>query len=90
MGIKAALQKLFPSKPTAPLTSGAAKAAEGRSDLADLANKLDDIRGDNVTPAGGRVRPPSDNIADVAVAAKQAQNSRAMNSLNVRRYRRSK
>ncbi len=69
MGIMRKLKSLRPQQ--APMTSGAAKAAEGRSDLADAATKLNELRGDNVSVGGAAQAVPSgDRIANIVAAAK--------------------
>ena len=53
------------------MTSGAAKAAEGRSDLAEAAAKLNEIRGGNVSVGGAaQPGPGGDKIANIVAAAK--------------------
>jgi hypothetical protein len=70
MGIIGKLKNLGQSN--APMTSGAAKAAEGRSDLAAAASKLNEMRGDNVSISGEAVptAPGADAIAKTVDAAK--------------------
>ena len=68
MGI---IRKLKDLRSSAPTTSGARAAAEGRSDLSDLAGKLDDIRGDNVSIGGDPATSPTeDKMAKLVEDAK--------------------
>jgi len=75
MGI---INKLKNRKNKAPMTSGAQKAAEGRSDLADAAGKLNEMRGDNVT--AGSAAPASDSAMDSLV--KKAKDIRIVDRSN--------
>lgn len=74
MGIMDTFKKLRGND--VPMTSGAAKASEGRSDLADAASKLEELRGD-VTPAGGDPahRPQDDKIANLVASANATKNA---------------
>ena len=84
MGIVSKLKHRY-SK--AQMTSGAVKAAEGRADLASLADKLDEMRGDNVSRSDPTIGEYKNPIEDTAKAAKHASNSKAMAKLNPTRYR---
>lgn len=69
MGIISKIGGLFTTDEL--LTRGSKKAAEGRSDLSDLAGKLDDMRGDNISFGGEAAKiPGADKIADTVEAAK--------------------
>ncbi|MFT7473667.1 MAG: hypothetical protein ACI81L_000582 [Verrucomicrobiales bacterium] len=69
MGIIDKLKNLLPAK--APMTSGATKAAAGRSDLAHAASKLDEIRGDNLSiNAEAAGHPAEDKMAKLVEGAK--------------------
>ena len=69
MGFKSKLSGLRRGKE--PMTSGAKKAAEGRSDLSDLAGKLDEMRGDNVSIGGEAASTPGeDKMAKIVEGAK--------------------
>jgi hypothetical protein len=69
MGIIDKLKNLRPAKD--PMTSGAAKAAAGRSDLADAAGKLDKLRGGNVK-ASDPGAPRTDKMQNIANAGRDA------------------
>lgn len=79
MGLKDMFNKLW-GKDIAPTTSGAAKAASGRSDLSSAAEKLNDMRGDAVLSGGNPVnRPQDDKIADIVATAKATKNPEVNN-----------
>lgn len=69
MGIMDTLKKLRGNE--TPMTSGAAKAAAGRSDLAEAASKLEEMRGDNVTIGRDAASSAAeDNMAKLVEGAK--------------------
>jgi len=70
MGI---IKKLKDLVSKAPTTSGATKAAEGRSDLADAAGKLDEMRGDNIST--GEAADVSSANGPIENAIESVQNS---------------
>ena len=73
MGIISKLRNMFISTP-AP--AGAATTAKERSDLADLADELEEMRGDAV-PAGNDPahRPQDDKIAAIVASANATKNA---------------
>ena len=69
MGIISKLKNLFTSD--APMTSGAVKAAEGRSDLAEAAESLNELRGEKVS-ASDAGQPGADKMQNIADAGRDA------------------
>jgi|GEM_PF-6344225 len=69
MGIVTKIKSLFSAD--TPLTSGARKAAAGRSDLTNAAAKLDEMRGEHVS-AGDPGAPKSDKMQNIAEAGRDA------------------
>ena len=69
MGIIGKLKSLFSAN--APMTSGATKAAVGQSDLTDIVDSLDELRGENVTAADSG-QPSADKMQNIAEAGRDA------------------